>query len=164
MSKKTSTHILELPQLGHFAPAACLFRCTCFCRIHDKVFEYAAMNPHHPEPFGKLRHLTEWWCVFFFFFLLPQADLYSLWSLNKQKTMGFDGRINVRVAGLHHLVHALAATHTVCHRLSFPQWTADQEELRVTSFHPLVRGKTPESCSHLHTKVTKIKSRPMATN
>lgn len=66
--KKTSTHTLELPQLGHFAPAACLFRCTCFCRIHDKVFEYAAMNPHHPEPFGKLRHLTVWWCVFLFFF------------------------------------------------------------------------------------------------
>lgn len=69
MSKKTkqrTPHILELSQLGHFALMACLCRCTCFCRIHDKVFEYAsAMNPNHPEPFGKLQHLTVWWWFFF---------------------------------------------------------------------------------------------------
>lgn len=141
---------------------ACLLRCTCFCWIHDKVFEYAsAMNPHHPEPFGKLRHLTvRWW---FFFLHLPQADLYSLWSLNKQKTIGFDGRINVRVAGLHHLVHALAATRTVCHWLSFPQWTVGQEELCASSLHLFIWGKTPKSCSHCHPKESKTKRGAMAT-
>lgn len=62
-------------------------------------------------------------CVGFFFF--PGWPVFPL-KPEQTETMGFDGRINVRVAGLHHLVHALAATHTVCHRLSFQQWTADQ--------------------------------------
>lgn len=158
--QKRSPHTLELPQLGHFAPLACLFRCTCFCRIHDKLFEYAsAMDPRHSKLFGKLRHLTVCWWFFFFFFNLPRPDLYSLWSLNKQKTIGFDGRISVRVAGLHHLVHALAATRTVCHWLSFPQWTAGQAEPCVTSFHLFILGKMPKSCPHRYAKESQIKNR-----
>lgn len=40
--------------------------------------------------------------------------------------MGFDGIISGRGARLHHMVHALAVTHTVCHWLSLKQWAIDQ--------------------------------------
>lgn len=81
--KKTPTHF-RASQLGHFAPAACLFRCACFCRIHDKVLTAQQWIPATQSP---LANCSIWLCGVFF----PQADQYSLWSLNKQKQWALMG-------------------------------------------------------------------------
>jgi len=94
-------------------PTVCLFICTCFCRTPDKLHTDEYLSPR------VLWQIAAFECAAF------HADQWSLWSLNKAETMGFDGQISSRVARLHHMVHVLTATLTVCHCLSLQQWTRD---------------------------------------
>lgn len=43
------------------------------------------MNPFHPEPFGKLRHLTVWWW-FFFCFVFPSSSGWPVFPLKPEQT------------------------------------------------------------------------------
>lgn len=86
-------------------PAACLFTCTCFCRIKFYL---------HRDEYLPPRAL---WQMAAFDWVVSQTDQYSLWSPNKAGTMGFDGRISGRVARLHHMVQALAVARCDSHSL-----------------------------------------------
>lgn len=92
-------------------PPACLLTCTCFCRVPDKVSTTQRWIPASQSP---LANYSVWLCGF------PGWPVFPL-KPEQTETMGFDGRISGHVARLHHLVHALAVTRSVCHRLSFQQ-------------------------------------------
>ncbi len=99
-------NLLEQLGSGTF-PAACLFTCTCFCRIPDKVLTARRWIPASQSP---LANCSVWLCGF------PDWPVFPL-KPEQTETMGFDGRISGHVARLRHMVHALAVARCDSHGL-----------------------------------------------
>ncbi len=73
-------NLLEQLGSGTF-PAACLFTCTCFCRIPDKVLTARRWIPASQSP---LANCSVWLCGF------PDWPVFPL-KPEQTETMGFDG-------------------------------------------------------------------------
>lgn len=110
-------------------PAACLFTCTCFCRIPDKVLTTQRWIPASQSP---LANYSVWLCGF------PDWPVFPL-KPEQTETMGFDGRISGRVARLHHMVHALAAARCDSHSLPLAFISTMDHGPRGWVSNPLIR-------------------------